>query len=257
MTSEEARLLDQLGYVVLDNFMGSGLLDRVRDRIEAVYAQEGDQAGWEFKQEPGARRLANLVGKGVVFQEVVLEPRILEYVGHVIGDRFKLSSMNARSASPHSDSPQPLHADAAAIPDDRGNWVCNVLWMLDDFTQQNGALRVVPGSHTYRRLPQDALSDPSAPHPEEILITGPAGTVVVMNAHAWHGGTANRTSAQRRALHTFYARWDKPQQQFQKQLLSPRLQESMPPQLRELLALDDPFNDEVTIRDGYRSGFMK
>ena len=44
----------------------------------------------------------------------------------------------------------------------------------------------------------------------------PAVTVVVMNAHLWHGGTANRTSAHRRALHAFYTRWDKPQQQYQK-----------------------------------------
>jgi ectoine hydroxylase-related dioxygenase (phytanoyl-CoA dioxygenase family) len=67
--------------------------------------------------------------------------------------------------------------------------------MLDDFTLENGALRVVPGSHRWKRLPQDALSDPLAPHDGEVLVTAPAGTVVVMNAHAWHGGTENRPSS--------------------------------------------------------------
>jgi len=51
--------------------------------------------------------------------------------------------------------------------------------------------------------PEKALADLYAPHPQEILLTGRAGTVVVMNAHMWHGGTANRTAAHRRAMHVY------------------------------------------------------
>jgi ectoine hydroxylase-related dioxygenase (phytanoyl-CoA dioxygenase family) len=91
---------------------------------------------------------------------------------------------------------------------------------------------MIPGSHRWRKLPQDALEDPKAPHPDEILLTGSAGTVVVMNAHMWHGGTANGTSAPRRALHAFYCRWDRPQQQYQRKLLSPEVQERLSPDLR-------------------------
>ena len=47
---------------------------------------------------------------------------------------------------------------------------------------------------------------------------------MVMNAHLWHGGTANRTAAPRLAMHAFYCRRDKPQQQYQKQLLRPEVQ---------------------------------
>ena len=64
-----------------------------------------------------------------------------------------------------------------------------------------------------------------------------------MNAHIWHGGTANRTPAPRLAMHAFYCRRDKPQQQYQKQLLRPEVQDSLSPELREMLALDDPLND--------------
>jgi ectoine hydroxylase-related dioxygenase (phytanoyl-CoA dioxygenase family) len=129
--------------------------------------------------------------------------------------------------------------------------------MLDDFTTENGAIRMVPGSQTWRRLPQDALADPVAPHPEEELLTGEAGTVVVMNAHMWHGATANRTGRKRRAMHAFYTRWDKPQQQYQKKLLSPEVQASLSPSLRKLLALDDPLNDELSSRLSGASGFLK
>src|SRR2546427_824962 len=82
-------------------------------------------------------------------------------------------------------------------------------------------LRAIPGSHHFRKLPGGALPDPRVPHPDEVLITGKAGTVVVMNAHLWHGGLGNHTATPRTALHAFYCRRDKPQQQYQKALLRP------------------------------------
>ena len=173
-----------------------------------------------------------------------------------MGPHFKLSSLNARTALPGSTS-QPLHADMGAIADERGYWVCNSVWMLDDFTLENGALRAVPGSHCWRRLPQDCLSDLSAPHPDEVLITGRAGTVVVMNAHVWHGGTQNRTAGTRTALHAFYCRDDKPQQQHQKSLLPTGVQNELSSALRQLLALDDPRNDVLAQSTTPRSGFLR
>jgi ectoine hydroxylase-related dioxygenase (phytanoyl-CoA dioxygenase family) len=144
-----------------------------------------------------------------------------------------------------------------AIPDEQGFWVCNTLWMLDDFTTENGSLRAVPGSHRAGRLPTDALEDPRAPHPAEVLVTGRAGDVVVMNAHVWHAGTANRTPTRRLALHAFYCRWDKPQQQYQRRLLREETQKHLSPQARAVLALDDPFNDALSAAGEGRSGFLR
>jgi ectoine hydroxylase-related dioxygenase (phytanoyl-CoA dioxygenase family) len=259
MLDESAtRQLDREGYLVLANLMSSGLLEGLRARVEELFAEEGPRAGSEFKQEPKARRLANLVNKGQIFERAIQMPEVIECIAHVLGpDEFKLSSLNVRAADPFSDCSQPLHADSGAVADDRGYWVCNSVWMLDDFTAENGAIRMVPGSHQWRRLPQDALADPVAPHPDEALLTGRAGTVVVMNAHMWHGATANRTGGQRRAMHAFYTRWDKPQQQYQKKLLSPDVQARLSPGLRKLLALDDPLNDKLSSRFSGASGFLK
>ena len=256
MTEEERRQLDEKGFVVLENCMGGDLLRELRQRIHEVFDAERDRAGSEFRTEAHARRLANLVDKGEVFHRAILLPRVIECVRHVLGPQVKLSSLNARSADPHGEVPQPLHVDMAAIPDERGYWVCNTVWMLDDFTIDNGATRVIPGSHKWGRRPQDVLDDPRAPHPQEILVLGAAGSVAVMNAHAWHGGTANRTSAPRLAMHAFYCRRDKPQQQYQKQLLRPAVQDSLSPELREMLALDDPVNDAISANVAVRSGFM-
>lgn len=249
--------LEQLGYVLLPGFLDAAWLTELRDRTEQLFTEEGEQAGSEFKQEPGCRRLANLVNKGDVFLRVLADARLLELVRRVLGPDFKLSSLNARSANAHSPEAQPLHADMGAVADERGYWVCNCLLMLDDFTPVNGATRVVPGTHLLRRLPHDVMADPAGPHPDEVLLTGPAGTAIVYNAHLWHGGTANRTSAPRRALHVFFARRDKPQQQYQKRLLDPAVQQSLGPELRWLLALDDAENDALCQGDYVRSGFLK
>jgi len=257
MTRLEEQSLGDAGYLVLEGFMSPGLLESLRERVEELFAEEGDKAGSEFKQEPQSRRLANLVNKGEVFRRVIALPGILKGVACVLGPEIKLSSLNVRSANPHSAWVQPLHADAGAVADEKGYWVCNTVWMLDDFTTENGAIRAVPGSHRWRKLPQQVLSDPSAAHPEEVLITGKAGSVVIMNAHMWHGGTANRTSVHRRAMHAFYVRRDKPQQQYQKALLCPEVQQGLSPELRKLLALDDPMNDRLSSEAAGQSGFLR
>jgi ectoine hydroxylase-related dioxygenase (phytanoyl-CoA dioxygenase family) len=257
MTPLERERLDRDGYVVLEDAMGPDLLRELRAAIHAQFATEGDRAGQEFKTEANAHRLANLVNKGEVFRRAIVLPRMLAGVRHVLGPDAKLSSLNARSADPHSDDGQPLHVDMAALPDERGYWVCNTVWLLDDFTPDNGATRVVPGSHRSGTRPQDVLADTMAPHPDEVLVLGRAGSIAVMNAHTWHGGTANRTAAPRLAMHAFYCRRDKPQQQYQKRLLDPSVQAGLTPELRDLLALDDPLNDELSANVTVRSGFMK
>jgi len=251
------RELDEQGFVRLEGFFAPDRRQRLADRLEALFDAEGESAGAEFKLEPGARRLANLVDKGGIFVECIVEPDVLEYVGHVLGTRFKLSSLNARSANPRNGEAQPLHVDAGALPDERGFWVCNTVWMLDDFTPENGALRAVPGSHRWGRRPQQVLADPRQPHPEEVLVTGRAGDLVVMNSHLWHGGTANDTDRPRLALHAFYCRWDKPQQQYQKALLRPETQAALPAAARAVLALDDPQNDALSGEGAGQSGFLK
>ena len=249
--------LDERGFTRIEGLLTPERRRRLVGRIEALFAEEGDAAGAEFKQEPGARRLANLVDKGPVFVDCILEPEVLALVVHVLGPRFKLSSLNARDADPGEAAAPPLHADVGAIPDAHGFWVCNTLWMLDDFTPENGALRAVPGSHRAGRLPQDVLADPRAPHPAEVLVTGRAGDVVVMNAHMWHAGTANRTRDRRLALHAFYCRSDKPQQLYQRRWLRPETEAGLSREARAILALDDPQNDALSGAGERQSGFLK
>lgn len=226
-----------------------------RDASYAAAAKSFDSSGRHSKLNSVSLRIVptsrKLWARSFCVGRVIM---LLECMAHVLGPRFKLSSVNVRSADPHTEDGQPLHADSAAIADELGYWVCNSVWMLDDFTAENGATRFVPGSHRWGRVPPP---DFYGPHPEERLIIGEAGTVVIMNSHLWHGGTANRTDAPRRAMHVYYTRWDKPQQQWQKRWLSDEVQSRLGARAREILALDDPLNDELSEAGSGVSGFLK
>jgi ectoine hydroxylase-related dioxygenase (phytanoyl-CoA dioxygenase family) len=252
LTAESQQRLRDQGYLIFPALLSAEDVARFNERVEELFAAEGDGAGGEFKTEPGARRIANAVDKGEIFEKVIETSQVLKAIEVVLGADFKLSSLNIRSANPHNGCAQPLHVDSGALPDALGNSVCNSVWLLDDFTERNGALRVVPGSHKWGRAPE-----PGARVDAEVLVTGRAGDVVVMNAHMWHGGSENFTDGQRRAMHVYYTRGDKPQQQYQKRLVRAEVQARLSPLGRRLLALDDPRNDELSAAGSGMSGFMK
>jgi len=94
---------------------------------------------------------------------------------------------------------QGLHADR---PPGRTHDVDGIttLWMLDEFRIENGATRVVPRSHRGAAAVPRHLAQPSDRHPDELVVTGDAGDVLVFDAHLWHSGRENISSDRRRAV---------------------------------------------------------
>ena len=225
--------LDRDGYVPLPGVLSAGQLSQIRARLAELLAAEGDQAGIEVHQEAGADRLADLVNKGPMFQPGFTDPKVLACIAHVLGD-FRLSSLNFRAARP-GHGRQPLHGDFGGPVPAAGYQVCNSIWLLDDFTAENGATRVVPGSHRNGRPAREALADPGAPHPDEVRLIAPAGTVVVFNSHLWHGGTENRSDRPRRALHSYFTRRANGQQLDQQKYIRPDTLARLSPAARFIL----------------------
>ena len=225
--------LDRDGYVPLPGVLSAAQLSAMHERLAELMVAEGDKAGLEVHQEEGTDRLSNLVNKDPVFSVCFTDPRLLACMARVLGE-FKLSSLNFRAAHPGRGH-QVLHADYGGPVPPAGYQVCNSIWLLDDFTADNGATRVVPGSHRSGSVPRLALADPAAPHPDEVLITGAAGTVVVFNSHVWHGGTLNRSDRQRRALHGYFTRRTNGQQTDQKKYLRPATRDALSPAARFIL----------------------
>lgn len=245
LTEAEATALDQRGYVSLGRLLSASQLEAIRTRLQALLDEEGERAGAELHDSPhirhpkeeGADRLADLVNKDPLFDLFYTHPRVLAGVAHVLGTDIKLSSLNYRAALP-GHGQQKLHADwHEAVPSDAYQ-VGNTIWLLDDFTAQNGATRLVPGTHRSGVLPQDDLSDPWAPHPDEVLLEASAGTVVVFNAHTWHGGTVNRTDRPRRAVHSYFCRRHQPQQLDQQRYFRPATRERLSEEARWLLDVE-------------------
>ena len=88
--------------------------------------------------------------------------------------------------------------------------------------------------------PAEVLDDPRAPHPDEELITGPAGSVAVFNSFTWHGGTLNRTpGAHRRCLHCYFNPRHLPPQTDQRAYLRPETAQRLSPAQRYLLDLEE------------------
>ncbi len=211
LTAAEAERLDRDGFLPLEGLLSAEQVAAFNAKLAELTAAEGDRAGVEVHQERGADRLADLVNKDPMFEICVSHPRVLAAMRHVLGDSFRLYSLNARAALP-GQGHQGLHADYG-VPVAAGEYlVCNSIWLLDDFTAENGATRTVPGTHRSGKLPGDVMPDPTAAHPDEVLLQAPAGTVVIFNSHLWHGGTQNRTDRPRRAMHSCFASRDLPQQ---------------------------------------------
>jgi ectoine hydroxylase-related dioxygenase (phytanoyl-CoA dioxygenase family) len=225
--------LDRDGYAPLPGVLSAAQLTAIRTRLAELLAAEGDKAGLEVHQEDGADRLSDLVNKGAMFDPCFTDPRVLAGVAHVLGD-FKLSSLNFRAALP-GHGLQPLHADYGGPVWPGEFQVCNSIWLLDDFTADNGATRVVPGSHKFTQRAREAMADPAAPHPDEVRLIAPAGTVVVFNSHVWHGGTTNRSDRPRRALHSYFTRRANGQQLDQKKYARPPTLARLSPAARFIL----------------------
>jgi ectoine hydroxylase-related dioxygenase (phytanoyl-CoA dioxygenase family) len=234
LTADERRALDEDGFVVFHGVLDSVWIDRLREKYEVLMEREGQTAGKEVHQEQGTRRLADLVNKGQVFDGIYTHPRVLAAVNYVLQREFKLSSLNGRDAIP-GQGLQGLHADWGRRERNEPFHVVNSIWLLDDFTEDNGATRMVPGTHKLEGTASDYLEDTGAPHPEERLLIAPAGTVAVFNSHVWHGGTLNRTLRTRRALHSYYTAREHDQQLNQREYIRKLTYDRISPAARYLL----------------------
>ncbi|WP_350274475.1 phytanoyl-CoA dioxygenase family protein [Kribbella sp. HUAS MG21] len=238
LTPGEKEQLDRDGFLALEGILTAEEVSAINERLAELTAAEGDRAGLEVHQEKGTDRLADLVNKDGKFEVCFSHPRVLAAMQHVLGE-FRLSSLNSRAALP-GEGHQALHADFGQPVEPGAYEVCNSIWLLDDFTPENGATRVVPGSHRRGTMPTDELPDPTAPHPDQLQLTGRAGDVIIFNSHLWHGGTRNQTTAPRRAMHSYFAHRNLPQQLNQQTYLRPETYNRLTPAQHFILDVTSP-----------------
>jgi len=220
LTYEEKAKLDEDGFLALPGILSASEVAALVARLDALAELEGERAGSETHQEAGTMRLSDLVNKDPLFDISFTQPRVLAAVAHVLRGDLRLSSLNSRSSLP-GHGLQGLHPDWETAVAPGNYYACNSVWLLDEFTEENGPTRLVPGSHRSGKLPGDEMASASETHPREVRLVAPAGTVIVFNANVWHGGTLNRSPRPRRAMHAYFCRRDQPQQTDQRHYVRP------------------------------------
>lgn len=194
--------LAEYGYCLLERLCAPDRVAELRGRL-AQLAEEEVAAGTDYVYENGAnQRVWTLLNKGDCFVDLALDPTVSGLMDHLLGYNFLLSNIDANIAGPGG-QPMFLHADQSFVPPPWPPFpmVANAMWMLDDFTPENGATRIVPGSHLRGEGP-----DPFNP-PETEPVCGPAGTVMVFEGRLWHQTGANVTAAERRfGILAYYCR---------------------------------------------------
>ena len=202
--------LDELGVARIADVLSPSELDALRTRLVEQAAAERS-AGVAFIDGGGAnQRVWNLPSKGAAFRDLLRRPLVRTLARHVLDGDYCLSSHTANIAGPGG-APMVLHSDQGYAPRDiEMALTMNVMWMLVDFTEDNGATRLVPGSH---RIPAEPPGDrPVATVPG----VGPAGTALVFDGRIWHGTGANTTAAEYRyGVLTYFCRpWMRPQENY-------------------------------------------
>lgn len=191
---DAASELRERGFVVLRDAVASDRMERLANAYTDAIASATDD---DIKIGSASTRVNDFVNRGSAFDDLYIFPALIEACCRVIGRPFKLSSFHARTLRPHTPTEE-LHVD---VRRDSADWpLLGFILMIDEFRQDNGATRFVPGSHCWTGTPADNLGDLRADHVGQVLACAAAGSLLVFNGSVWHSHTANVSSGPRRSL---------------------------------------------------------
>lgn len=201
------------GYVLLPDLLTAERCAHFRQLLDDNYSNYANQYATEssdkgtLSDKSNEKVVFNLHNKSLDWFELFEHPDVMPIIDAVLKhgsyqqkEPYYLNNISARC--PLRGNPgQQLHIDSG-LPGVNYCLKVNVVWLLDDFTEKNGATRVVPGSQSWTSFPPNGEN-----HPDEVLITGKQGGALIFDANLWHGGGPNITDASRWALLLGYARW--------------------------------------------------
>lgn len=206
--------LEELGYCLVSDLITPEecdqyvqLLERDYKKYSSLYADSAAGTSHGLDDKSLEKVVYNLHNKDKSWYKLFEHPAVTKLLdGLLIEGSYKNSEpyylSNNSARCPLKGNPgQQLHSDSR-LPGINYCIVANVLWVLDDFTPENGATRVVPGSHKFMSFAEDGKF-----YDEEILITAKKGSAIIFNANLWHGGGPNLNGNSRWALALGYARW--------------------------------------------------
>lgn len=222
--------IERQGFTIVRDVLSSSAADALAEELARLEHTLGIGFGPNSFEGFRTTRIYNLLLHGECFREIPVHPRILPIVEGVLDPGCLISSLSSIAIG-SDEVPQPIHADDQLIPLPKPHVpiICNSMWALTDFCADNGATRLVPGSHRSDRSPEYGKSYDSIP--AEMA----KGSVLVWNGSLWHGGGANRTHQRRVGIAMNYcAGWIR-QQENQQLGIPLAIARGFSPRLRELV----------------------
>lgn len=192
------------GYVILTDLLDPDELAQIRSAVAPMLERPGRNP---FEGH-ATQRVYSVLNKTRACDRIADHPRVLALLDRLFLPNYLLSMLQVISILP-GEQAQMLHTDDGfyPIPRPRKALGAATIWAIDEFTADNGATDIVPGSHLWG----DRLPDPAEREP----VVMPAGSCVFFVGTLWHGGGANRSATPRLAVTAQYCEpWVRPQEAF-------------------------------------------
>jgi ectoine hydroxylase-related dioxygenase (phytanoyl-CoA dioxygenase family) len=224
MVDDTVAELEAQGYATIPDAISTEQVESARRELERIL--EATPLGRDDFEGRKTRRVYALFAKTRALDALATHPVVLGVLDRVLG-HYQLSAPAAIAIGP-GEVAQPLHPDDAIYPMARPHQelVVNVMWPLEQFTEANGATRIVPGSHRW-------VDQQPGPATQTATLEMPPRTALIYLGSVWHGGGANRSPHSRLGVVLHYASaWLRPVENHvlavppdAAKALSPRMQE--------------------------------
>jgi ectoine hydroxylase-related dioxygenase (phytanoyl-CoA dioxygenase family) len=224
-----AAAVRQDGWVVVPDAFDLRLADAIAKDLLRLERELGIAPADNLFEGLHTTRIYNLLVHGPIYERIPIHPNVLPIVEKVLDPGLLISSLSSIAIGP-DETAQPIHSDDQLIPLPKPHppIICNTMWAITDFTEENGATRLCPGTH---------LADHS-PNPLEQYDSIPAemakGSILVWVGSLWHGGGANRTDSRRVGIAMNYCAGYVRQQENQQLGIPVEIARRFPRRLQEL-----------------------
>ena len=199
-----AEELTRNGYTIVPSGFSQIAIQNIGNAFETHRHSYFRKFGFEYLETLNEQHTlrAPFMQGNKIFLDVAFHPQLLDLVSRMIQGEFYLNQQNGvinPGGAPYSQGR--WHRD---LP--YQHWVnsrplaINALYCIDDFTSDNGATLVIPGSHKFAEFPSDAFAEKHA-----IQVSAKAGDFIVLDCMTYHSGAHNSTYRDRRGLNHVYS----------------------------------------------------
>ncbi|MCP5335065.1 MAG: phytanoyl-CoA dioxygenase family protein [Oceanospirillaceae bacterium] len=207
-------MVKENGYVVIPDVLSDSECSLYKEMLDSDYVKYRDlYAGSMYtshglNDKSSEKVVYNMHNKDIRYFDLFDHPKIVPVIASLLqegsyqnSEEYNLLNISARCPGAYAPAQQ-LHLDSNLPGRDGYPLIVVALFMLDDFNEVNGATRFVPGSHRF-----SSYAENGRVYPDEVLVTGRRGSVIIFNGSLWHGSSPKQDESSRWAVILGYGRW--------------------------------------------------